>query len=89
MLQSVRKYGAKQMRVFQYSDDREVLFSYSTVVAVRLKGDVFVTQDKYSSTTTKHINIYLREVRGNGTVRNTGYTPQRFIDMMYQDILTK
>ena len=41
-----------------------VLFSYSTPVAGRSDVGVFKTANKYSATTTKHINKYFREEWG-------------------------
>ena len=44
--------------------DRVVLFSYSTAVAVLVKGEGFYrTEQKYSVTTSRHINKWLDGVQ--------------------------
>lgn len=45
-------------------NDWVVFFSYQTPVVAwnRRDGEVYVTATKYSRTTTKHINKYLREI---------------------------
>ena len=37
-------------------DGTQVFFSYETAVCVRNEDGCFVTEEKYSNTTTKHIN---------------------------------
>ena len=46
------------------TDNITVLFSYSTPVACHVKGtgEYYRTQEKHSSTTTKHINSWLAGV---------------------------
>lgn len=56
-----------------------VLFSYNTPVAAELDGEFFVTQSKYSSTTTKHINSWLAGNGGKGFERR----PQSFFDTIF------
>ena len=47
--------------------DRVVLFSYSTAVAVLLRGDGrYRTAQKYSVTTSRHINKWLDGVEAKG-----------------------
>ena len=52
--------------LLQYGDlsKTEVLFSYETPVAIRWVGSgaVFVTEEKFSRTTSKHINQYLGDL---------------------------
>lgn len=57
----IRKFGAKQLQEITKAD-RKVLVSYTTPVAVRVGDDLFVTNERFSNTTTKHINLYLREM---------------------------
>jgi hypothetical protein len=57
----IRKFGAKQLKEITKTD-RRVLVSYTTPVAVRIGDDLFVTNERFSNTTTKHINLYLREM---------------------------
>ena len=57
----IRKFGAKQLKEIT-KDAKRVLVSYSTPVAVRVGDEVFVTNERFSNTTTKHINLYLREM---------------------------
>jgi len=57
----IRKFGAKQLKEITKAD-RKVLVSYTTPVAVRVGDDLFVTNEWFSNTTTKHINLYLREM---------------------------
>ena len=47
-----------------YAPPHYVLFSYSTPVAGRSYTGFFKTAEKYSATTTKHINKYFREEWG-------------------------
>ena len=57
----IRKFGSKQLKEITKTDKR-VLVSYDTPVAVRFGDDLFVTNERFSNTTTKHINLYLREM---------------------------
>lgn len=57
----IRKFGAKQLQEITKTDKR-VLVSYTTPVAVRFADALFVTNERFSNTTTKHINLYLREM---------------------------
>jgi hypothetical protein len=57
----IRKFGSKQLQEITKTD-KKVLMSYTTPVAVRFGDDLFVTNERFSNTTTKHINLYLREM---------------------------
>lgn len=57
----IRKFGSKELKEITKADKR-VLVSYETPVAVRFGDDLFVTNERFSNTTTKHINLYLREM---------------------------
>ena len=39
--------------------EKELVFSYATLVAVKKNNEVHITDKKYSVTTSKHINKYL------------------------------
>ncbi len=56
-----------------------VLFSYNTPVAGRGAEGMFKTAEKYSRTTTKHINKYFREEWGINPL-SVGEVDQAFID---------
>tara|TARA_Y100000310_G_scaffold298766_1_gene333018 strand:- start:16426 stop:16692 length:267 start_codon:yes stop_codon:yes gene_type:complete len=47
----------------------EVLFSYETPVAINWLGSewTFITEEKYSNTTTSHIKKYLKELKSHGS----------------------
>lgn len=57
----IRKFGSKELKEITKTD-KKVLVSYETPVAVRFGDDLFVTNERFSNTTTKHINLYLREM---------------------------
>ena len=50
-----------------------VLFSYNTPVAARIDGTYYVTEQKYSRTTSKHINAWVG-------LAQTTVKPQSFFD---------
>ena len=57
---------AANRNVISYDDGTEVFFSYSTPVAGYSPVLGYVkTEDWYSSTTTRHINKYLGELKAN------------------------
>ena len=53
----IKLIGANQTEV-QLSDhyETQIFFSYEQAVCVRNEDGCFVTEEKYSNTTTKHIN---------------------------------
>ena len=51
----LRQIGSNQTELI-FNDGTQVLFSYETPVAVSTINGMFVTEQKYSNTTTKHIN---------------------------------
>jgi hypothetical protein len=57
----IRKFGAKQLKEITKTD-KKVLVSYETPVAVRFGDDLFVTNHRFSNTTSKHISLYIREM---------------------------
>ena len=64
----------------------EVLFSYETPVAINWLGSkwTFITEKKYSNTTTSHIKKYLKELKSypNDTENHHLYkeVPQSWIE---------
>ena len=57
---SIRKFGDKNM--FEVTiDQRKVLYSYKTPVVVFDGEHFFVTTERHSQTTSRHINLYLTE----------------------------
>ena len=42
----------------------EVLYSYSTPIAIREGDRVLVSSQRFSTTTTRHTNLYLQRVKG-------------------------
>jgi hypothetical protein len=60
----VQQIGSNKTEVM-LADGTEILFSYVTPVAARIPGRGFVrTSHKWSTTTSKHINAWLRDKIG-------------------------
>lgn len=55
-----KKFGAKQMCEIVGAKNRRIMVSYQTPVVVVDGDNYFVTEEWYSSTTTKHVNHFLR-----------------------------
>ena len=63
----LRKLGSNQTEISV--GDNLVLFSYNTPVAAWVRGRGWLrTEQKFSKTTTKHINAWLRNVNIVGSV---------------------
>ena len=74
----VQPIGSNQTEV-SLADGTEVLFSYSTPVAALVPGKGWIrTAQKWSTTTSKHINAWLRKNCG-GTVATV---PQWELDQL-------
>lgn len=58
----IRKFGSKQLKEITKPDNKKVLVSYETPVAVRVDDSLFVTNHWFSNTTSKHINLYIRDM---------------------------
>lgn len=43
------------------SNDKELFYSYKTIVSAKLKDKYYFTSFKYGPTTTRHINNYLKK----------------------------
>ena len=89
------KQIASNMTLLSLSDGSEVMFSYETPVAGRDSLFAFRTTEKYSVTTTKHINKYLRGLPVNFTTVVEEYSEKQISDMvtgqqtLLQDVLGK
>jgi hypothetical protein len=74
----VQPIGSNQTQV-SLADGTEVLFSYSTPVAALVPGKGWIrTAEKWSTTTSKHINAWLAKNCG-GTVQSV---PQWDLDQL-------
>lgn len=59
---TLRKFGSKQMIEMSNTDgSKKLMFSYTTPVVVFSGGEYFITSEKFSTTTTRQINFYLRQ----------------------------
>jgi hypothetical protein len=76
------KQLASNMTLLSLSDGSEVMFSYETPVAGHNSLFAFRTTEKYSATTTKHINKYLRGLPVNFTTSVEEYSEQQISDMV-------
>jgi hypothetical protein len=56
----------------------KILFSYETAVAVINKSGCFVTDEKYSKTTTKHLNKWVGDLEHN-------FVPQSIINLLSEN----
>tara|TARA_B100000686_G_C16421622_1_gene777458 strand:- start:451 stop:693 length:243 start_codon:yes stop_codon:yes gene_type:complete len=70
----LKQIGSNQTELI-FNDGTEVLFSYETPVAVLTVNGMYVTETKYSSTTSRHINKWCE-----GITRTT--IPQDNIDTL-------
>ena len=43
------------------TNDKQLFYSYKTIVSAKLKDKYYYTSYKYGPTTTKHINNYLKD----------------------------
>ena len=73
----MKLYNLGSNKVEITTDNKRVLFSYNTPVAAWISGRGYVkTEYKWSVTTSKHINMWLRD---NGC-DNPEVEPQEFFD---------
>lgn len=59
---NLKRYGSKSAACLTINSFNKVFYSYKTPVAVLLDGEFFVTTEHFSNTTTKHINLFIRDV---------------------------
>lgn len=65
----MKRFKQKQMIEVRGAMNRRVLYSYDEPVVVVDGSNYFVTQEYFSKTTTKHINLYLREEKAQSIHR--------------------
>jgi hypothetical protein len=63
-MSNIRKFGSKNMTEMTVGT-KKVLFSYKTPVVIFDGENHFVTSERFSTTTTRQINFYLREVQAS------------------------
>ena len=78
----LKQIGSNQTEVV-FKDGTYVLFSYETPVAVSTAEGMFVTEQKYSNTTTKHINKWCNGISLRHTI------PQELIDSLISGVSPK
>ena len=71
--------GPNKTELVFESPDKSVFFSYETPVAVRVGPTYYRTEEKFSMTTTKHINSWL-----DGTYAT--FMPQDFIEKFVSSV---
>lgn len=57
----IEQMGSKQLFHVWVNSDNALVLSYETIIGVVLKGIAYVTEEKYSCTTTQHCNMILRQ----------------------------
>lgn len=63
LISRVKAIGRKKLIRVEFAGDGVVYFSYNEPVIVRFPtGQVFVTEEKFSSTTSRHIGIALQDM---------------------------
>lgn len=80
-MSTIRKFGSKNM-VEMTLGNKKVLFSYQTPVVVFDGENYFITTEKFSTTTTRQINFYMREVGG----RNPNYLQQDLLERLAKSL---
>ena len=56
----LENFGSNQTLV-KLTNDKELFYSYKTIVSAKLKDKYYYTSFKYGPTTTRHINNYLKD----------------------------
>ena len=78
----VQHVGRNQTEV-TLADGTCVLFSYQTPVAAIVPGKGWIrTAYKWSATTTKHINAWIRKNRGSYVIGEVASVPQWDLDQL-------
>ena len=75
----ITKFGQKNLTAITHNK-LQILISYSTPVAVWDGSTLFRTEQRYSVTTSKHINFYLNTLLKAGHKVEVVTVPQRVID---------
>ena len=55
----IEQTGSKQLFHVWVNPDNALVLSYETIIGVVLKGIAYVTEEKYSSTTSRHCTLLL------------------------------
>lgn len=55
----LKQIGNKNAHVLIKPNGDQILFSYETPVAAKIGASYYRTEEKFSRTTTRHINLYL------------------------------
>tara|TARA_R100000231_G_scaffold129348_1_gene100687 strand:- start:174 stop:464 length:291 start_codon:yes stop_codon:yes gene_type:complete len=56
----LENFGSNQTLV-KLNNDKELFYSYKTIVSAKLKDKYYYTSFKYGPTTTRHIKNYLKD----------------------------
>ena len=59
----LKQIGSKNAHVLTKPNGDEILFSYQTPVAAKIDSLFYRTEEKYSRTTTRHINLFLQGIQ--------------------------
>ena len=70
----LENFGSNQTLV-KLTNDKELFYSYKTIVSAKLKDNYYYTSFKYGNTTTRHINNYLKDNK-----KDAIKVPQDFLD---------
>ena len=65
----LKKIGTNETELTTKEGNR-LFFSYETLVAVRTQSTVYVTDEKYSNTTTQHINKWVGNLNFENVSQN-------------------
>jgi len=71
---TLKAVGSNQTVVY-FTPDRFVFFSYSTPVAAYLDGSYYISEEKFSNTTSRHINQWLGSQK-----KSSNIVPQKFFE---------
>ena len=75
----IKSVGKNQLEIHNKQKDITILQSYNTVVAAKISGKWYKTEQFYSRTTSKHINIFFNGF-DDATIK-----PQSFFDKLMED----
>jgi hypothetical protein len=78
-----KRFGDKQMTETVGAKNRKVMVSYQEPVVVVDGNNYFVTEERFSKTTSRHINLYLRD---EGAVNIHRVHPQIFRKLVSGEI---
>ncbi len=79
-MSTIRKFGSKNM-VEMSLGNKKVLFSYETPVVVFDGDNYFITNEKFSTTTTRQINFYMRQ-ESHPNSRNPNHLTQELLEKL-------